>query len=385
MLAQGANPCAMPVSTQPLPRARANALLADLDRGLALPTEWYGEPAIFQEELTRIHRRAWHFAAHTGELKAPGDVLPLVVAKTPIVLVRAEDGAVRGFLNICRHRGYPVVTEAGAKTALFCQYHGWTYELDGSLRHAPRSKDDPDFEPGCIGLLPIQTHVWGPTIWVNIDVKAPPFETWIEGMPQKVKDDGLTIDDHVFGFDHTWEMNANWKVFQDNTVECYHCATAHPQFAEAMQMDPELHEMWIGGKHWIHERMRFRDSMSEGLTYKRVPGQPLYYCYYWIFPTTYLQFSGRGFEIGTVDVLAVDKMRMRHICFFPPDTPADFLAKGKARLAADATIWQDVDLCNRVQAAHATGLAPQGRFLKGPEFLLTHLQRRVVEMMGEPL
>jgi len=374
----------MTSASLPLRPAAAQALSAQLDKGYALPTEWYGDPEIFKAELERIHRKSWRFAAHTGELKEPGDVLPLTVARTPIVLVRDKDGSVRGFLNICRHRNYPVVTEAGNRNALFCHYHGWTYELDGALRHAPRSAGEPEFDKACFGLRPIQTRVWGPMIWVNIDLEAPSFDSWIEGMPELVKERGLTVEDHVFGFDNTWDINANWKVFQDNTIECYHCPTTHPEFARAVEMKPELQEMWVGGKYWIHHRIPFRDGIDEGITYLRKPGQPFYYYYHWIFPTTYMQFSGRGFDIGTIDVVDVDRIRFRHICFLPPTTPPEILAKGKAQLEKDATIWQDVDICNKVQAGHDTGLAPQGRFLASPEFLLTHLQRTIVEMMSAP-
>src|SRR5262249_39527337 len=147
-------------------------------------TRWYSDPAIFQRELERIHRRAWHFATHTGELSETGRVALRSVAGVPIVLVRGADGAVRGFLNICRHRGYPVATEPGCRRTPHCAYHGWSYELDGRLRAAPRSDEDPTFDPARFGLVPVQTHVWGPMVWVNIDRDAPPFERWIEGMPE---------------------------------------------------------------------------------------------------------------------------------------------------------------------------------------------------------
>jgi choline monooxygenase len=108
-------------------------------QGFLLPTQWYADPDIFQAELERIHRRAWHFATHTGDLTEPGDVYVRNVAGVPIVLTRSNDGAVRGFINICRHRGHPVVLESGNRPKLFCMFHGWTYGLDGRLQHAPRS------------------------------------------------------------------------------------------------------------------------------------------------------------------------------------------------------------------------------------------------------
>src|SRR6185436_1370049 len=76
-----------------------------IDAGFLLPTQWYADPAIFQAELQAIHRRAWHFATHTGDLAESGDVYVRNIAGVPVLLTRAEDGEIRGFINICRHRG----------------------------------------------------------------------------------------------------------------------------------------------------------------------------------------------------------------------------------------------------------------------------------------
>ncbi len=367
-----------------LPAQEAGALLTEIDAGSALPTRWYGDRAIFAAELEHIHRRAWHFATHSGLLREPGSVFVRRIAGVPILLVRDERGEVRGFLNICRHRGHPVVIENGSRRTLQCPYHGWSYELDGSLRHAPRSRTDPTFPATELGLTPLQTHVWGPMIWVNLDRAAPPFERWIEGMPELVASRGLRVEDHALGFENEWEIDANWKVFQDNTIECYHCPTAHPELSRVLEMKPEKQEIYLGGRYWIHHRIPFRPGIRSGITFKAVEGEPFYYYYHWVFPTTYMQYAGRGFDIGTVDVIAVDRIRFRHLCFLPPSTPPEILARGKAQLDRDATILQDVDICNRVQVGHSTGLAPTGRLVPDREFPLQHLHRLVVEMLSAP-
>ena len=366
-----------------LSQAGARDLIAGIAAGRALPTRWYSDPAIFQRELERIHRRAWHFATHTGELAETGATALRTVAGVPIVLVRGADGAIRGFLNICRHRGYPVATEAGCRRTFQCRYHGWSYELDGRLRRAPRSDEDPSFDPAEYALVPVQTHVWGPMVWVNVDLAAPPFEEWIRGMPELMAQRGLDVARHVLGFAHEWEIAANWKVFQDNTIECYHCPTTHPELARALEMKPEKQEMSIGGRYWIHHKIPFRPGIRSGITYHAEPGQPLDYYYHWVFPTTYVQYAGRGFDVGTVDVVAPDRIRFRHLCFLPPTTPPEILAKGQARLETDATIRQDVEICGLVQRGHATGLAPTARFVAQPERLLAHFHQLIVEMMEE--
>jgi choline monooxygenase len=362
----------------------AAGLLADIDRWVALPTEWYTDPSIFAVELSAVHRKAWHFAAHAGELAEPGDVLPRTLAGVPIVLVRRPDGAAAGYVNICRHRGHPVVMEAGNQRNLQCLYHAWTYDFDGSLRSAPRSKGDENFVRTDFGLVPIQVHEWGPMIWANIDLGAPPFTEWIDGLPEHLMANGLDVDRCSYGFDNEWEIDANWKVFQDNTIECYHCPSTHPEFASVIEMRPSLQEMHVGGKHWIWHRIPFREGVTEGLTFQATPGEPLYYHYHWVFPTTYLQHAGKGFDIGSVDVVAPNRIRFRHICFMPNGTPQETLDLGNRVLERDPTIWQDVGICNRVQVGHDSGVAPRGRMLAEPELLQQHMYRLIVEMMATP-
>lgn len=366
----------------PLAGWDSEILHSQIDAGYLLPTQWYGDPAIFQAELESIHRRAWHFATHTGDLSQPGDVYVRSIAGVPVLLTRGEDGQVRGFINICRHRGHPVVLESGNKPKLFCPFHGWTYGLDGKLLRAPRGEGDARFDPAEFGLVPIQTHVWGPMVWANLDLAAPAFETWIEGMPGFMAERGLDVTEHDFGFGHSWDIPCNWKIFQDNTIECYHCPTTHPELAGVLEMKPELQVFGVGGRHWIHHTIPFRPHFHGSLTTREVEGRPFNYYYHWIFPTTYLQYSGLGFDIGALDIVAVDKIAFRHICFMPKGTPQAKLDQGAAQIAVDATILQDVDLCTRVQAGHASGMAPTNRVFPEPEFLLSHFQHVIVDMVA---
>jgi phenylpropionate dioxygenase-like ring-hydroxylating dioxygenase large terminal subunit len=243
-----------------------------IDAGFLLPTRWYSDPAIFQTELTRIHRRVWHFATHTDDLKEPGDVHVRNVAGVPIVLVRGADQEIRGFINICRQRGRPVVMEAGNKAKLRCHIHAWTYGLDGTLQQAPRSAGDPTFDPAEFSLVAIQTHVWGPMIWANLDLAAPSFDEWVSEMPQLLAERGLNVDEHAFGFDNTWAIDSNWKVFPDNTIECYHCPTPHPELARVLEMRPDLQKIRVGGKYWIDHSIPFRSNFEGSLTTKKQPG-----------------------------------------------------------------------------------------------------------------
>ena len=80
----------------------------------------------------------------------------------PIVVTRDREGVLRGFVNVCRHRAYVIARDNGCRETLQCPYHAWTYELDGSLRRAPRSEREEGFDPADFSLLPVSVETWGP-------------------------------------------------------------------------------------------------------------------------------------------------------------------------------------------------------------------------------
>jgi choline monooxygenase len=352
-----------------------STLLKSIDAGFTLPTEWYSHRTIFRDEQRRILRRSWHFVTTTDRLAAVGDVLPWEIGGVPIVLVRAEDGSIRGYENVCRHRAYLVVQEAENRRTLQCHYHGWTYGLDGTLRSAPQANGPLGFDLADACLPRVQVCVWGPMVWVNPSLDAPSFDEWTAGadggesLRERLQRQGCDVTAHVAATERSWDIPANWKLFQDNAIECYHCPTTHPEFSRVIAQDPERQILGIGGPNWIHHALPFRDDPSR------------WYHFSWIFPSTYVQHLGRGFDVGTVDILDVDRLRLRHIGFSPPTDSAERIARAQQLLDADPTLDQDTEICRLVQRAHDSGVAPPGRLVQGREFLLTHLYRRIVQMM----
>ena len=136
----------------------------------------------------------------------------------------------RGFVNVCRHRGSLVCEGEGRRETLQCPYHAWTYALDGSLRAAPRSDREPGFDKAELGLLPVGVGTWGPFVFVNPDVDAAPLAETLGDLPERL---AAVVDVDALVFHHRSEpaLDANWKVCAENYLECYHCAVAHPGFS----------------------------------------------------------------------------------------------------------------------------------------------------------
>jgi phenylpropionate dioxygenase-like ring-hydroxylating dioxygenase large terminal subunit len=356
-------------------------LLEAIEAGQTVPSSWYTDPAVFKREQEAILRTSWHYVTDTSSLPERGSRFRWDIGGVPIVLVRDLEGAIRGFVNICRHRAHPVVMDDQCRNTLQCHYHGWTYDLDGSLRNAPRSKEEPAFDPAPLGLVPIQVHVWGPMVWVNLSQGAPAFDDYTEGLKALLQSRGCRVEDHELAFGHEWIVDCNWKVLLDNSIECYHCPTAHPELSRALVMDPEKQELVIGGRNWIYHLIPFRDGVPDGITLQRDANGELTYFFNYVFPAAYVQYTGKGFDVGSVQAIAVDKVRWRHLAFLPKDTPAEVRAAGQRALAQEPTITQDVAICGRVQAAHESGFAPPGNLLPRSEHLLTHYYKRIVELV----
>jgi choline monooxygenase len=163
-------------------------------------------------------------------------------------VTRARDGELRAFLNVCRHRGFPVVEGAGKRETLQCPYHAWTYNLDGSLRTAPRSDEEPHFPKDELGLRSVAVGTWGPFVFVNADREAEPLADALGSMPAQVAELGLDVDDLVFHTRWEAEVAANWKIVCENFLECYHCQVAHPQLAELLDVSADAYALSTEGR-----------------------------------------------------------------------------------------------------------------------------------------
>src|ERR1019366_1240394 len=121
------------------------ALEQSLEAGYTLPTNWYTNPDFYRAEQERIFGRSWQFAGLKDQLAQSGDFLTVQAGRVPVLVACNQNGELRAFVNVCRHRGSELVTEdCGNRRSFQCRYHAWTYALDGSSRAAPGSKDEPE-------------------------------------------------------------------------------------------------------------------------------------------------------------------------------------------------------------------------------------------------
>ena len=204
-----------------------------------LPGSAYTEEDFARRERETVFRRNWVHVAGGHDVPQPGDAFPTVLAGLPIVLVRQRDRSIRGFHNVCRHRGCLLVTEPqAARPLLTCRFHAWAYGLDGQLRRTPYwnpadGTADPGFDPARFSLLPVATATWCDQVFVRLSEDGPSFEEHIAPLARRWAAYDLTL--LRYGFHVPYEVAANWKLVIQNFLDTYHLPFLHPQLGTVAQ------------------------------------------------------------------------------------------------------------------------------------------------------
>ena len=155
-------------------RSEMLSLLRSRKKFFSLPQRFYNDPSFFDIDLEAIFHRRWVFAGLECEIPEAGEYFTLAIGRSSIIVLRDDEGRIRGFFNTCRHRGSRICdAEKGKAGRLTCPYHQWTYSLDGRLRYAGRMHED--FDPSTIALKPVRVETLEGIIYVCLADDAPDF------------------------------------------------------------------------------------------------------------------------------------------------------------------------------------------------------------------
>jgi phenylpropionate dioxygenase-like ring-hydroxylating dioxygenase large terminal subunit len=334
-----------------------------------LPWSWYVEPEQLARERDRIFAHAWQYVGHAGEAAEPGTYFTSRAGHVPVIVTRGRDRELRGFVNVCRHRGHPVATGSGRRETLQCPYHAWTYGLDGSLRSAPRSDREADFATGEVSLRSVRLDTWGPFVFANADLDAPPLADALGRIPALVAE---LLDVKALDFrlrDHS-EIAANWKVVCENYLECYHCPVAHPGFSGLVDVSPDAYRLEPDGL----ASHQFATVRPNGRGYD-AGGEIERGQFHFLWPNLMINiFPGRpNVSLGPVLPTSAERSERLLDYFFAPDVDAAWIDE---LLAFDAQVGrEDRALVEGVQRGVSSGLIDSGWLLPESERLIVHFQQ----------
>ncbi len=242
------------VTAQQIPPAPVDAKqLADALRPFGesrmLPRGSYFDPEVLAWERRHLFS-GWVGLGRSDELTRPRMMKAYPAGDGGVLVVRQDDGSLKGFENACRHRGHELLPCDGTSEgrAIVCPYHAWAYRLDGSLLGAPGFKDVEHFDATEFPLHEVELREWQGWLFGNMGTTQP-FEEHISGLEP--------IFEHYDGADlvtaevHEYDVEANWKVVVENYQECYHCPSIHPELCQVSppasgdNLNPQAD--WIGG------------------------------------------------------------------------------------------------------------------------------------------
>ena len=339
-----------------------------IEAGRTLPSSWYTDEDIFEQEKRAIFRRAWEYVGHRGQVAEPGDYFTCQVGGIPIVVVCGKDETVRAFVNICRHRHHAVAVGAGRRSTLQCNYHAWTYKLDGSFSGAPRSKEEPGFDGSALCLQSVAVDFLGNMVFVNPSGDAPSLAEVLGPIPALGRGKGLPFDDAVFQGRRVVEFDANWKIAWDNNCECYHCPTVHNSWYKKARLDKDhVYSYPIGP-------FQFESVVDQDPVMLPDNG---YFCW----PAICFTSSAAAGKVEALEKMSGSADKSEHPGFFAwrfiPISPK------RSRIELDAycvenltdeqidewfevilsVVEEDRDVCDRVQVAHESGVGELGTLI----------------------
>jgi len=217
-----------------------------------LPQRYFVSPEIFAQEQDRIFSTQWVLVGHQSQLPNAGDYFVAEVAEESLIIVRDKRGEIRGFCNVCRHRGSRLIENRNGQlsAAIQCPYHAWTYALDGRLLGAPHMDDVPGFNKADYSLHPVNVALWEGFIFVNLaDASTErggsmPLEKWFAALAGKFsrwKSPTLRSAKRI-----EYDVRANWKLIFENYSECYHCLGVHPELSKISPHDSAENDLIEG-------------------------------------------------------------------------------------------------------------------------------------------
>jgi phenylpropionate dioxygenase-like ring-hydroxylating dioxygenase large terminal subunit len=195
-----------------------------------LPAWTYHNAELTRLELEEVFLKNWMFVAHVSDIPRPGDYQCFEMAAERAVVVRGKNGEVNAFHNQCRHRASRVVADdrGHCGKAMICPFHGWSYNLDGSLRNIPKADSFPDLDPQQFGLKPLDCETWQGMVFVRFGGDGPSVAAQFAEAAEEI---GLYRIDEMQPLDPPWryDFELDWKAVLDIDSEGYHVPVGHPE------------------------------------------------------------------------------------------------------------------------------------------------------------
>lgn len=345
----------------------------------SMPSRFFFDPQILEEEKHGIFYKAWHVVGHVNEFKEPGSYLTQEIFDQSVVVISGRDGEIRAFHNVCQHRGNRLLEGRRGKlpAVIRCPYHSWAYGFDGALRAAPHSDCLGDFDKASHGLKPVRLEIYAGFVYINMDADAETVaalgagEDGAQSMAEEMRHfmpdlDGLKLVEEVDVI-----VPANWKVIQENSIEGYHFDLSGPVHKHlAALIDYKSYRLTPHGKWWTYKAppapgLDRETGKAYGVALKGATWQTDWFFNIGLFPnTTFYSFPFTDM-VGTFVMipLEAEKSLLRFGYYAPQDRATPALTQAAITWMNQELGPEDIQLnISNQKGLHSFGY-DQGRYL----------------------
>lgn len=335
---------------------------SSIENSYTIPSEWYYTDEIFNLEKKTIFNKSWHLIGSKSKIPNPGDTIIYEVLNNPIIIVRQEDYSVRAFYNVCQHRGGPIVRENCSVKFLQCKYHGWIYEIDGSLKKVRDFSEVKNFDKGDYALKSIDVKIWMDMIFINFCKNALfnlPFEN-IKGHIYP-----LNISSYKYHSRVSYNIKSNWKTYVDNYLEGYHIPFVHPKLNKLIDYKSYQTELFD------NYSLQWSPLKSELSPYKKTKALSDKAFYFTIFPNLLLNIAPGRLQTNIVEPQSPKSCTVHFDYYFEDLNDKSIVDDFNF---SEEVQQEDIQICQEVQKGLESNGFDKGRISKKSEKGLHHFQ-----------
>ena len=354
-----------------------------LEQAKTIPSLWYFDADIFAAECRQVFGDTWQCVGRSTQVAEPGTFFTADVAGEPVLVVRDENGVLRAFHNVCRHKAAQVINQPEGKCSkLRCRYHGWTYDLAGKLRGTPEFDGVQDFPREREGLVPMEVDVWGPLAFVHQGQPMQTLADFLAPLPEQTQQLGL--ERMHFAGRRSYDIACNWKVFVDNYQDGgYHVNTVHPGLAGAL--DYAQYRTVIDRQTSV--QISPLKPAKDPAVGKVRTGDFAYY--WWIFPNLMINIYQGVMDTNLVLPLGTDRCRVFFDFYFEnTEGPEAQQFIADSINVAHQVQLEDQEVCEEVQRGLHSRSYSTGRFSvkreSGAYYFHQLLGRKLRDALKEP-